>query len=109
MNSPSQHGRNAGAHDSNVIAIAGSAGAISVLQTIFAPLPLDFPAPILVVLHQWHGTTGILPKILARITPLPAKHPEDGEIALPGTVYVAPPDYHLIVDPCSAHNANGNV
>src|SRR4051794_10766826 len=93
--------RNAGARDYNVIAIAGSAGAISALQTIFAPLPLDFPAPILVVLHQWHASPGVLPKILARITPLPAKHPEDGEIAVPGTVYVAPPDHHLLVDPRS--------
>jgi len=41
---------------------------------------------------------GLLPDILARAGPLPAQHPNDGEPILPGRIYVAPPDRHLLLE-----------
>ncbi len=61
------------------------------------PIPQDFPLPILVVEHQLPGSKSLLPSILDRSTALTVKQAEDGEIARPGTVYVAPTDTHLVI------------
>lgn len=62
-------------------------------------IPHDFPLPILVVEHQLPGSKSLLPSILDRSTALSVKPAEDGEIARPGTVYVAPTDLHLVIGP----------
>jgi two-component system, chemotaxis family, protein-glutamate methylesterase/glutaminase len=59
-------------------------------------LPDDFPAAVLVVLHLAPTATSALPQILARAGSLQAKQAEDGEPLLPGHIYVAPPNYHLL-------------
>ena len=85
-----------GGHD--LIVIGGSAGAIPVIQAMLRGLPADLPAAVLVVLHQAQTVPGMLPQILSQEGPLPAKHAEDGEPIVPGTVYVSPPDRHLLVE-----------
>jgi two-component system chemotaxis response regulator CheB len=80
-----------------IIVIGASAGGVEALTRLVAALPPDFPAAILVVLHvPPHGDTA-LPQILSRRGPLPARHAEDGEPIRPGTIYVAPPNRHLLV------------
>lgn len=63
---------------------------------MLAALPATFPAPILVVLHigAHHSE---LPALLSSVGALHAKHAENGELILPGNVYVAPPDRHMMV------------
>lgn len=80
-----------------LFAVGGSTGALDALQKMAAKLPADFPAAICVVLHVAADSPGLVPSILSKAGPLPASHPEDGEPIEPGHIYVAPPDYHLVV------------
>jgi two-component system chemotaxis response regulator CheB len=58
-------------------------------------LPENFPAAVLVVLHIPARGPTVLPEILSRAGPLPARHPADGEPLASGVILVAPPDRHL--------------
>jgi two-component system chemotaxis response regulator CheB len=82
-----------------VVAVGGSAGALKVMRGLAGKLPADLPAVVLVVLHVSADSPGLLAKILSDNGPLPASFPHLGERALPGHIYVAPPDRHLLLDP----------
>ncbi len=84
--------------DRDIIVIGGSAGALSVLQELFAPLPANFPAAVFVVVHQSQSQPGRLPEILSRVGKLPADHAKDGAPIELGRVYVAPPNYHVLIE-----------
>jgi len=64
-----------------------------------AALPADFPAAICLVMHTAPEAPGVLPDIVARVSRLPTAHPRDGERLKTGHIYVAPPDYHLRLEP----------
>ncbi|HEX6123143.1 MAG TPA: chemotaxis protein CheB, partial [Ktedonobacterales bacterium] len=81
-------------HD--LIVIGASAGGVEALITIARELPHDLPAAVCVVLHVPPHVPSLLPKILAQAGPLPATHARDQEPLLPGRIYVAPPDHHLL-------------
>jgi two-component system chemotaxis response regulator CheB len=78
-----------------VVAVAASAGGVTALRTFVSRLPEDFPAAVLVVLHIPARGPTVLPEILSRAGPLPARHPADGEPLAGGVILVAPPDRHL--------------
>lgn len=80
-------------HD--IIAIGGSAGAIPVLLDVVAEFPADLAASVFVVVHQQPFSPSILPELLSRRGPLPARHPLYAEAILPGHIYIAPPDTQL--------------
>lgn len=80
------------------VAIGCSAGGLDGLRALLPPLPSDYPLPILVVAHQPAGADGLLAEILNRECRLPAAEAEEKYPVLPGHVYVAPPDYHLLVE-----------
>ena len=80
----------------NVIAIGGSAGALDAILALVAGLPPDFAGNVFLVSHIGSHRS-YLPELLSRAGPLPARHAEDGEKIRPGTVYVAPPDRHMLV------------
>jgi two-component system chemotaxis response regulator CheB len=80
-----------------LFAIGASAGGIDVLRTLVKSLPRDFPAALCIVVHVSPESPGVIPHILRSAGPMPAKHAEDGERILPGTIYVAPPDHHLLL------------
>jgi len=81
----------------DIIVIGGSAGGFEATQVLVSALPADLPAAIFVTLHQAPMAKGLLPEILNRAGPLPAVHGEDGMHVEPGRIYVAPPDYHLVI------------
>jgi len=81
----------------DIIVIGGSAGAIGELADIVGELPADFPAALFVVIHIPANTASVLPQILARHSSLPACYPSDGDRIQRGRIYVARPDYHLLV------------
>lgn len=83
--------------DQRIVVIGTSAGGVDALMTIVRQLPADFPAPICIVLHIPPDSPSLLSQILAREGALPAKDAEDGEFYRNGTIYVAPPDRHLLV------------
>lgn len=82
-------------HD--VIVIGASAGGVEALSQLVARLPADLPAAVFVVVHIPSHTTSVLPAILNRKGRLPARHPADGARIEHGRIYVAPPDFHLLV------------
>jgi two-component system, chemotaxis family, protein-glutamate methylesterase/glutaminase len=82
----------------NVIVVGASAGGISAVRTLLNKLPENVPAAIFVVVHTSPDGPGKLASVLDRATRLTVVTAEDGMVARHGHVYVAPPDYHLIVD-----------
>jgi two-component system chemotaxis response regulator CheB len=82
----------------HLIVVGASAGGLSPLRELVSALPADFPAALCVVTHIPAHTPSHLPHILSRAGPLPATHPQDGEGILPGRIYCAPPDHHLLVE-----------
>ena len=82
----------------NVIVIGASAGGVEALCAVVATLPIDLAAAVLVVLHIPSDGHSVLPAILGRAGPLPARHPESGDLMRQGVIYVAPPDHHLVID-----------
>ena len=82
----------------DLIVIGASAGGIEALQQICAALPPNLNAALVVVMHTSPNAGGLLPKLLARVGPIPSVHPKNGEPIKKGMIYVAPPDCHLIVE-----------
>lgn len=83
----------------DVVALGSSAGGLNALSQVLIALPANFPSSIVVVQHLAPGHKSWIAKLLARSTRLTVKQAEHGEILLPGVVYTAPPDEHLLVGP----------
>lgn len=83
----------------DVVAIGTSAGGLNALSEVLRNLPRSFPSSIVVVQHLSPTHKSWMANLLGRCTRLPVKQAEHNEIMLPGTVYVAPPDEHLLVGP----------
>jgi two-component system, chemotaxis family, protein-glutamate methylesterase/glutaminase len=90
-----------------VVVIGASAGGLEALTKLVAGLPRDLSAALFVVVHVSPTATSSLPAILSRHGPLPARHPTDDEPIEAGTIYVAPPDHHLLVRPGRVRLARG--
>jgi two-component system chemotaxis response regulator CheB len=82
----------------DTIVIGASAGGVHALLTLVADLPPNLPAAVFIVLHLSADAPSLLPSILARESMLEVAHAVDGEPIMPGRVYVAPPDQHLIIE-----------
>ncbi|MFD1874574.1 chemotaxis protein CheB [Hymenobacter bucti] len=78
--------------------IGASAGGVAALLELVKTLPTDFPAPVFIVQHVGAHSPSILPELLSRVTPLAVKHADDGEKFAAGTIYVAQPDHHLLLE-----------
>ena len=81
-----------------VVALAASAGGLAALSQVLSGLPADFPTPLLVVQHLDPNHRSWMAEILARRVLLTVEQAQGGEAMRPGTVYLAPPDHHLLVD-----------
>jgi two-component system, chemotaxis family, protein-glutamate methylesterase/glutaminase len=88
-----------GSHKIELIVIGGSAGGIQAVSTLLAGLPADLAAAVTVVLHMPPNRPSLLPELFGRHCTLPVKEAEDKEPITPGTVYLAAPDYHLLIEP----------
>jgi two-component system, chemotaxis family, protein-glutamate methylesterase/glutaminase len=87
----------------DVVALASSAGGIAALSEILGSLPGEFPAAIVVVQHLDPRHRSLMADILRRRTALRVVQAAEGDHIRAGTVYIAPPDRHLLV------NANGTL
>lgn len=84
--------------DCNIIVIGASAGGVEALRALFHDLPPDLHAAILVVLHVNPFSTSHLPDILNTAGRLRAHHPAGDEKIECGSVYIAPPNRHMVVE-----------
>ena len=83
----------------DLIAVGASWGGLRAVGDVLAGLPEDFGPPVVVAQHRSRDSVpGALTAALARRTPLPVREPDDKEPIEGGCVYVAPPDYHLLVE-----------
>lgn len=80
------------------IGIGASTGGPAILHTIFSALPREFPVPILLVQHILPGFLTGLVSWLNQVSPLRVEIAASGISALPGRIYVAPDDHHLIIE-----------
>ncbi|HEV2503735.1 MAG TPA: chemotaxis protein CheB [Mesorhizobium sp.] len=80
------------------IVIGASAGALEALSAILPTLPRDFALPILIVVHVPPDRDSLLSELMRAKCRIPVKEAEDKEPIVAGTVYFAPPDYHLLVE-----------
>jgi two-component system chemotaxis response regulator CheB len=83
----------------DIIVIGASAGGFEALQKLVGTLPAELPAAVFITLHVSERSLGILPDFLNRAGPLPAANAVDGAPIRAGHIYVAPPDYHLVLGP----------
>ncbi len=84
--------------DRRAVVIGASAGAIAALSRLLPPLSPDCSLPILVAVHVPADKPNNIPALLQTRCRVVIKEAEDKEPLLPGTVYFAPPDYHLLVE-----------
>lgn len=83
----------------DLIAFAASAGGLNALSHVLSLLPANFPAPIVIVHHLDPRHRSLIAEILSRRTKLRVQEAREGDHLRAHTVFVAPPDYHLLVNP----------
>jgi two-component system chemotaxis response regulator CheB len=81
----------------NIVGLTASSGGLKALSEILSNLPKNFPAPIVVVQHLSPNHRSRMAEILNKRTCLYVKQAQAGEILYPGTVYIAPPNLHLLI------------
>jgi two-component system chemotaxis response regulator CheB len=82
-----------------VIAIASSAGGLKAVSLVLSALPAGFPSSIVVVQHLDPRHRSLMAHILSRRTVLSVKEAEEADRLAPGSVYIAPPNKHVLVNP----------
>ena len=80
-----------------IVVVGTSRGGLKASQVLLSGLDATFPVPIVIVQHRGKDESS-LSDYLNRTSPLPVSEPEDKEAILPGHVYLAPRDYHLLID-----------
>jgi two-component system, chemotaxis family, protein-glutamate methylesterase/glutaminase len=83
----------------DAVVIGASAGGVEALLTLLGKLPDDFPVPIILVIHLPPDRPSSLASVLNARLALEVTEAEDKIGIQPGTVYVAPANYHLLVEP----------
>lgn len=82
-----------------MIVVGGSLGGMQSVQTVLRGLPATFVSPIVIALHRPTDHEDILTPLLQRGCALRVREILDKEPIQAGHVYVAPPDYHVLVEP----------
>jgi two-component system chemotaxis response regulator CheB len=90
------------------VVIGASAGGVDALGVLLPALPPRVRASIFVVVHLRRERPSLLPDLFASRCRLPVREAEDKQAVEPGTIYFAPPDYHLLLEdgPCLALSAH---
>lgn len=81
-----------------IVVVGASWGGLNALSRLVADVDASFPMPIAIVQHRSKESDHLLAHLLQDRTTLRVKEVEDKDPIAPGSVYVAPPDYHLLVD-----------
>ncbi len=81
----------------DIIVVGASAGGVEALQELVRTLPTKFEGSMFVTVHFPEDGTSVLPRILSRVGHLPAVHATDGAPIVPGRIYVAQPNFHLLL------------
>jgi two-component system chemotaxis response regulator CheB len=83
-----------------LIAMGASWGGLHAMEVVLGGLPKRFSTPIAIAQHRAVDSgTGALPRMLSLRSGLEVCEAGDKDVIEPGRVYIAPPDYHLLVEP----------
>lgn len=80
-----------------IIGIGSSTGGTEAIKDVLAVLPLDLRAGIVISQHIPAAFSGPFARRVDSVTPLSVCEAQDGQLILPGHVYIAPGDRHLLV------------
>ncbi len=81
-----------------IIVIGSSAGGMKANEIILSQLQPDFPLPIVIAQHISADSENYLVTFLDRQSPLTVLEASEKELLLPGHVYIAPPNYHVLIE-----------
>jgi len=80
------------------IAVGASAGAVEALGVLLPALPLELNVPVIVVVHVPPNRPSLMAELFAPRCALDVREAEDKQTIAPGTIWFAPPGYHLLVE-----------
>jgi two-component system chemotaxis response regulator CheB len=83
----------------DAVVIGASAGGVEALTVLLPALSPQLRPPVFIVLHLPRDKPSVLVEVFARKCAVPVREAQDKEAVAAGTVYFAPNDYHLLVDP----------
>ena len=81
-----------------IVVVGASLGGLSALSLLVSGLPADFALPIAVIQHRSKDAESLLGELLQDHTTLKVTEADDKEPIRPGHIYLAPADYHLMVE-----------
>jgi two-component system chemotaxis response regulator CheB len=82
----------------DLVVIGASAGGVEALIELLRALPPTLRAGVLIVLHLPRDRRSVLAEVFQPHCAVPVRDAQDKDPVEPGTVYIAPADYHLLVD-----------
>ena len=82
----------------SVVGIGTSWGGLAAMSRLLGELPADFSLPVVVVQHRSKDSDRLLTELLQDATDLKVSEVEDKEPLMPGTVHIAPANYHVLID-----------
>jgi two-component system, chemotaxis family, protein-glutamate methylesterase/glutaminase len=80
------------------VVIGTSAGGLGVLSYLFERLPVNYFLPVIVVQHRYRDQKNLLEDVLQHKCMIKIKQADEKEKIKNGVVYIAPPDYHLLIE-----------
>ena len=81
-----------------LLIIGGSAGSLDVLLNVLPELRADLNFAVIIVLHRKYNNDSSLTGLIAAKTRMKVKEVDDKDEILPGWIYLAPADYHLLIE-----------
>ena len=90
-----------------LVVVGASAGGLEALLQIIERLPNSLSVPILIVVHTRAEGDSLLPQVLGRVSRFPVCFATDRAEIKPGHIYVAPPDFHMLVTPLGIRLTRG--
>ena len=85
-------------HPYELLVIGGSAGSLTAVLKIIQLLGRAITVPIIIIFHRKQAEEGTLIEVLSRRTIYAVKETEDKDDILPSTLYIAPADYHVLIE-----------
>jgi two-component system chemotaxis response regulator CheB len=82
----------------DIVVIGASAGGVEALRALCGGLPSELPAAVFIVWHISPHGLGMLPRMLQPVSQMPVANALDGQPIMPGTITVAPPDHHMLLE-----------
>lgn len=81
-----------------IVVLGTSWGGLNAVRVILGGLPTGIGLPIVIVQHRHRDSDGLLAELLQDVTAMPVAEVEDKDRVEPGRVFIAPPNYHLLID-----------